>query len=251
MLTEHSVSTDMRKHILNILLFLLGGLLNTNGQDCKSILEIETNKDSALIFINDRLEGYGKVRREVTLGKYYFTIKENLERWNEHEINDSVNIKLCDKEYLISFNLFDKYYVDTSPQDAAVFIYDSLMAYTPNFISVNQFHTIMLKKKGYTKPVHSSELSLYNRIPLELPEQKKDESFSDSQLFKILLGTAAVLGAASAYFKIKADNGYEGFLQSKDPAKLKEVDRLDLYSGITFGLLQVNFGYLIYRFLFD
>ncbi len=251
MLTEHSVSIEMRKNILKILLLLLTGLININGQDCISILEIETNKDSALIFINNRLEGYGKVRREVSLGKYYLTIKENLERWNEHEINDSVNIKLCDKEYLISFNLFDKYYVDTSPQDAAVFIYDSLMAYTPNFISVNQFHTLMLKKKNYTKQVHSSELSLYNRIPLDFPLQEKDESFSDSQLFKILLGTAAVLGATSAYFKIKADNRYEDFLQSKDPGKLKEVDRLDLYSGIAFGLLQINFGYLIYRFIFD
>lgn len=251
MLSEHSVSNNMKRNILNILFLLIALFISLNGQDCTSILEIETNKDSALIFINDKLEGFGKVRREVALGKYYLTIKENLERWNEHEINDSVIVKLCDKEYLISFNLFDKYYVDSRPQDAAVFIYDSLMAYTPNFISVNQFHTIILRKKDYSKSVHSSELSLYNRIPLELPVQEKNESFSDSDWFKILLGSAAVLGAASAYFKIKADNRYEDFLKSKDAGKLKEVDRLDLYSGIAFGLLQINFGYLIYRFLFD
>jgi len=233
------------------ILFVILLVSRSLAQDCKSFLEIETNRDSSLIFINDQLIGYGKIRAEVTPGKYFITVKENIFRWNEHEINDSVNIKLCDKEYLISYNLFDKLFIDSKPQDASIYIYDSLMARTPNFVNVNEFQTVSLRKNGLSKSIHSKELSPYNTIPLEIPVTEKNEIFSESDWFKVLVGTATVFGAVSAYFKIKADNRYDEYLKSKDPDKLNEVNRFDLYSGISFGLLQINFGYLIYKFLID
>lgn len=240
----------MKKLLLNIIFICLLSI-PVYGQDCRSFLEIETNIDSSLIFINDQLMGYGKIRTEVEMGKYFITVKEKLTRWNEHEINDSVTIKLCDKEYLISYNLFEKLYLDTKPQDASIFIYDSLMANTPNFVSVNQFHTVSLRKNGFIKSIHSSELASYNTIPLEIPLPDRNEVFSESDWFKILVGSATILGAATAYFKIKADNRYEEYLSSRDPKRLDEVNRYDLYSGIAFGFLQLNFGYLIYKFLIE
>lgn len=233
------------------ILFLLLSVGVSIAQDCKSFLEIETNRDSSLIFINDELVGYGKIRKEVSPGRYFITVKENIYRWNEHEINDSVNIKLCDKEYLISHNLFDKLFIDSKPQDASIYIYDSLMARTPNFVNVNEFQTVSLRKNGLSKSLNSKDLAAYNTIPLEIPFTEKNEIFTESDWFKVLVGTATVFGAASAYFKIKADNRYDEYLQSKDPNKLNEVNRLDLYSGIAFGLLQINFGYLIYKFLIE
>lgn len=77
------------------------------------------------------------------------------------------------------------------------------------------------------------------------------ESFFTSSTFKILIGSAAVLGSVAAYFKIKADRKYDDYLNTKDQSTLDEVDRLDLIGGISFGLLQINFGYLIYKFLTD
>lgn len=77
------------------------------------------------------------------------------------------------------------------------------------------------------------------------------ENFFTSTTFKILIGSAAVLGGISAYFKIKADKKYDDYLNTKNQSTLDEVDRLDLISGISFGLLQINFGYLIYKFLTD
>ncbi|MDQ7818510.1 MAG: hypothetical protein RDU14_15905 [Melioribacteraceae bacterium] len=241
----------MKKILLNILLLLVITSLSKGQENCRSYLEIETNRDSSLIFINSQFMGYGKIRTEVELGKYFITVKEDLKRWNEHEINDSVIIKLCDKEYLISYNLFDKLYLDTNPQDASIYIYDSLMANTPNFVSVNQFHTVSLRKNGLTKSIHSSELSKYNTIPLEIPVPVRNEVFSESDWFKILVGSATILGSATAYFKIKADNRYDEYLSSRDQKKLDDVNRFDLYGGIAFGLLQVNFGYLIYKFLIE
>ena len=85
----------------------------------------------------------------------------------------------------------------------------------------------------------------------EYINKNKTENFFSSGTFKILIGSAAVLGGVAAYFKIKADRKYDDYLQTKNRSTLDEVDRLDLYSGIAFGLLQINFGYLIYKFLTD
>ena len=82
-------------------------------------------------------------------------------------------------------------------------------------------------------------------------EKTNGENFFTSSTFKILIGSAAVLGGVAAYFKIKADKKYDDYLSTKNQSTLDEVDRLDLVSGISFGLLQINFGYLIYKFLTD
>lgn len=73
--------------------------------------------------------------------------------------------------------------------------------------------------------------------------------WTDSDWFKILIGTSTIFGAAAAFFKIKADKKYDEYLQTGDKGILREVNKLDLYSGIAFGMLQINFGYLIYKFL--
>jgi len=240
----------MKKYLFQILYFVL--LSNViYSQSCRSILEVSTNKDSALIFINEDFIGYGKIRMDVDLGKYYITIKEKLALWNEDEIKDSVNVKECDKEYLITYNHFDKIYVDSKPQNAAVYIYDSLMAYTPNFIHANQYLTLKFKMNGTEKLVQSKDLLDTSLVSLDFTPQENSERFTESKWFKVLLGSAAVLGSTAAYFKIKADNLYDDYLSSKENQLVEKIDRYDLYSGIAFGLLQINFGYLIYKFLIE
>ncbi|MDF1611466.1 hypothetical protein [Stygiobacter electus] len=75
--------------------------------------------------------------------------------------------------------------------------------------------------------------------------------FHESSLYKILTSSAIVLGAISAYYKINADKKYDEYLLTNDQATLKKVNKYDLISGVSFSLLQINFGYLIYRFLTD
>ncbi len=78
-----------------------------------------------------------------------------------------------------------------------------------------------------------------------------DYKFHESSLFKILTGCSIVLGSISAYYKINADKKYDEYILTKDHTLLIKVNKFDLISGISLGLLQINFGYLIYRFLTD
>lgn len=107
-----------------------------------------------------------------------------------------------------------------------------------------------------TKPLtfdynFTSEKEQPTNLDIYKVDGKNGKSFFTSTTFKLLLGSAAVLGGVAAYYKIKADSKYDEYLKSKDVSMLNEVDRLDLISGISFGLLQINFGYLIYKFLTD
>ncbi len=58
-----------------------------------------------------------------------------------------------------------------------------------------------------------------------------------------------VLGAVTAYFKLKADDKFDEYKYSGDKKFLDETNRFDTISGISLALFQINFGYIIYRFL--
>ena len=98
--------------------------------------------------------------------------------------------------------------------------------------------------------LESSSINSNQPVQLEFIGRQKKEKFVDTQWFKILIGSAVALGVTSAYLKIQADQTYDQYLQEHDKELLKKTERLDTASGITFGLLQVNFGILIYNFVF-
>lgn len=177
--------------------------INIFAQDCKAKVEILSNKDNSLIYINSILVGKGKVDLELTKGNHSLLIKEALLKWGQSQIRDSLMISDCAKKYIFTYEL------------------------------------------------KNAELSFNQELPFGNGYTKKEESFFRSGTLKILLGSAAVFGGIAAYFKIQADKKYDDYLQSKNQSLLDEVTRLDLYSGISFGLLQINFGYLIYKILTD
>lgn len=198
----HTQRFLMIKTALAILFFaqLICGSKIT-AQECKAKVEIISNKDNAMIYIDSVYVGKGNVKVELTKGNHILRMSESSLKWGQPEIRDTLKIVDCSKRYLFNYEL---------------------------------------------KPENVSSIS---QINFELGSLKKNESFFSSITFKILIGSAVVLGGVAAYYKIQADKKYDDYLQSKNQSTLDEVNRLDLYSGISFGLLQINFGYLIYKFL--
>lgn len=81
-------------------------------------------------------------------------------------------------------------------------------------------------------------------------EQRK-ESFTSSYLFKGLIAGTVALGVTAAYFKLKADDRFDQYKKSKEQKYLDDTRKFDWYSGISFSVLQVNLGFLIYYFLIE
>lgn len=173
------------------------------AQDCKAKVNLISNRDNSLFFVDSVLIGKGNASTELSKGNHILVIKESLLRWGDAVKVDTLRIQDCAQKYLFSYELKDQ--------------------------------TNMVNQE----------------LPFGTGNQKSEESFFKSGTLKLLIGSAALLGGISAYFKIQADRKYDDYLKSKNQTLLDEVNRLDAVSGISFGLLQLNFGYLIYKFLTD
>ncbi len=243
-------SKHIRRLFFLIILTVVGLFNQYYAQDCTSDIQITTNSDSALIIVNNKLVGKGNVNLELRKGDYEILIKASDDSWNAPYTLDSLFINDCGISKNLKYNLNQKVFIDSDPQDAAIIEDSNIVAYTPAWIP-NSYNKIELNKQNYSnKEISLKELRANVHVSMDFTGvEKHDENFFESTWFKVLLGSAAALGAVTAYFKVKADNKYDEYLRTRDSSILDEVNRFDLYSGTAFTVLQLNFGYLIYRFL--
>ncbi len=85
------------------------------------------------------------------------------------------------------------------------------------------------------------------KFPIEI--KKKEQSFIEDNLFYVIIGSAIVLSGTAAYCKNQSDKNYKKYEKSGNSKYLAKSNNYDLYAGLAIGGLQINFGYMIYRFL--
>lgn len=229
--------------------FVLIPISLIQSQDCKSKLSIESDLIPINIFINDSLVSEEQTyQTELADGFYKIVVMENVDRWDAKTFIDSIDLKNCEVKKLV-YKTEKKVYLDSSPQDAYVFEKDSLLGNTPLFIG-NYSNELKLTKPGYEdKIINKNQFIENNLVSLKFIGDKKEKSFFYSTEFQILAGSALVLGGLSAYYKLKADDAFDDYQFTGDKAMLDKTNDFDVVSGITFTALQINFGYILYRFL--
>ena len=221
------------------------------SQDCKTNVLIKTKPDSINIFLNNNYIGKGFAKINLNKGKYKISAKESPVRWDAESISDTLNITGCGKDTAITLDLIKKVYLTTNPQDAYVYEHENLIGFTPLFVPLIS-DTLTLKKPGYlTKSLLISHKYSDVVIKLDAISQPGHKNFFEGKAFKILAGSIVVLGAATAYFKLKADDQFNQYENTREPTLLNQTRRNDLISGITLGALEINFGILLYYFLSD
>lgn len=174
------------------------------------------------------------------------------------QINDSLQIKMN--------------YINTSPQNAEVYLNSSLIGSTPlrffnDIIDTVNKNTILLRLKSYNDFLFTfdrAEVPIYKNIAL-LP-LKNFTANNDlvrkngSNLFKtprkvvpLVLTGGVSLGSAffSFYFKRLANDRYNEYLNTGDRDKLNLTKKYDIYSGVALGILQVAFVSFLYYLLFE
>lgn len=218
----------------------------TFPQECKTGIKIITDITNIRIFINDSLEYIDQSYIELEKGYYKISVLEDSDRWDSKSFHQSFQLDSCRiKEFKINFQ--DEMLIDSNPQDAKVFSGDSLLGYTPLFLS-QKFDKLVLSKDGFAeKEILVDQQKKQMQVSLDFIGELKKESFFDKSISKILFGSMIVLGVTTAYYKIKADNNYEEYLRTGDIKFKNRTDQYDLISGITLGAAQINFGYLIYK----
>ena len=233
--------------------FLLFFLFNAEyySQDCLAELIIESDIEYVEIFINNISVGVGsRFSMKLENGDYVITVNENSDRWDARSFTDTLHITDCN-EIKLNYNFRSEVLLNTKPQNVSVFNKDSLIGFTPLFIPAD-LEKVYLQKPGYlAKEVLPDEIYSTQKITLDYIGEEKKESIFEGTLFKVLVGSAVLLGASTAYFKLEADKKFDEYIITGDRKILDQTNRFDVISGVTFVAMQINFGVIIYLFLTD
>jgi len=239
------------KKIIQIFLIAVIFAFELSAQDCKSKVIINSEADDLLIFVDEVFSGNGKIEIELGTGVHKIRIEEPSLNWDARKLQKEITISECGENYNFSFSFDETILIETKPNDVWVYENHLHLGNTPLLIP-KKIDTLKLVKKDYkTLTLKTADIISLNSINLEFTGETKSTSFADSPYFKILIGTAVGLGGLAAYYKIQADQSFEKYEQTKQQQYLDDTNRYDNMSGIAFGVLQVNFGALIYFLLSD
>ncbi len=234
---------------IQLLVLTLVIFFNAYAQDDKSTITIQTNVDSAALFIDENFIGVAsKFQIEEKIGIHSLLLIDNLKRWNAETIEDTIVIKDT-MELFLSYSFKSQTILNTNPQDVRVYENDSLIGFTPILLE-SGFKNLTLEKPDYTSLIVTSEEINKGQIPeLRFDGEAPNKEFYGSTLFTVLLGTAIALGAATAYYKLEADDLYEKYKITGDPGLVDNIDHYDGQSAGTFIAMEICVGTLIYFFL--
>jgi len=239
---------SLNKNILAII-FLLIFSSNTYSQECKADVYFISDIENVHIIINDSLYGAGKTfSTQLEPGEYIVRILENSDRWDANSFEDTLIINECRKIEL-SYKFYQEQLLNTDPQDVYVFLNDSLIGFTPMFITQTSGNILLTKDEYSDKNILFSDLKNNQLIKLDFIGSEPKANFVSSIWFKFLIGSAIALGATTAYYKLEADEKYTEYQITGDPELLEQTDKYDIISGVTFVALQINFGLIIYFLL--
>jgi len=167
--------------------------------------------------------------------------------WNRISIDTTVGIV---SDTVLVFPTPTMTLIYSKPSDASVYLNSQLFGLTPYYLNMNLLNdrdSLFIKKENYlTKYISPNELQTNLMYDLEL-DKSLNNNFINKNIKYILLGSAVVFGSLSAYFKQEANKYFYSEEPSEHDSRL--VKKYDNYSAIFSGMLQVNFGVLVYLLL--
>lgn len=167
----------------------------------------------------------------------------NNSRWEPPVFHSSLlpdSLNSADKNVIIT--------ISTTPDDAELLADSVYFGRTP--AKIPYISKLTLRKKGFAEreiyPAETDQMQNFELVRLAPPNK---ESFFQTNTFTLVSAAIIVLGGTAAYLKIQADGQFEEYQRTGNDTYLSKTRQYDLYSGLAFGVMQINFGYLVYKFL--
>lgn len=161
------------------------------------------------------------------------------------------------------------YLIDSSPQNAGVYIDGILFGETPQRVLLTDSteKKVVVKLKGYLEysfNISHSDMpankkitlipSTGNNVKKTLVEENRGYYFSHPRKI-IPITVSALITAASGisayYFKSLAINNNDDYNIHHDPSSLDRKRKYDIISGVSLGVLEIGFSALLYYLLLD
>ncbi|MBX2992707.1 MAG: PEGA domain-containing protein [Bacteroidetes bacterium] len=218
---------------------------------------ILANIEGAYVFLNgDSVGTTPLLNYASTPGFYHLRIvSPDVESWLSDPILDSLTIEEgTTREFSYTFER--KVLIVTTPSGAEVTVKDSVLGTTP-LVLKTEHPSLKLRRPGFEETTIDLASAKQGIITAQLKRQWQhdsdetalnDETGEGTGSLRLYItgATTIVAGAASAYFKVRADNLYGQYIRNGDPAQLSEVNRLDTAAGIALAATQISLGLFTY-----
>ncbi|HEX2985173.1 MAG TPA: hypothetical protein VHO28_16660, partial [Ignavibacteriales bacterium] len=139
-----------RALLISITYAVLSGYIPAQKDTCVSTVNIITDKDSSLIYINKKPVDYGKTSMELPVGLYVIEARESGKGWGVSHFIDTLRLTECGTEKELRFEFKDRTLLRTSPSDVSVIYKDSLLGKTPLYV-LRDYGSLLLRKKDYAE----------------------------------------------------------------------------------------------------
>ncbi len=230
-------------------------------------LEIETNHVEANVYADSTWLGTARrgffelpiATRTITL------VAPAADAWSIRPISRDISLLVSDTARIEI--LFPYYYrLETVPSGAVVYVEQNserhMLGVTPlsRVSDVPLADELVFDKDGFlTRRVHPGN-DLWNRhlVLLEAvanldrttPENSIKPRSKTKWIDYAAAGAVIAGGILAVHFKTKADNRFDDYNTTRNPALKSNVKQLDLYSGVALGTMQVGLGVLAFRLIF-
>jgi hypothetical protein len=226
-------------------------------------LEVRADRDSARVFLDSLYAGRTPlILDSVAAGKHILRIvSPHPEEWNACTVSDTVTL-FSGRENVFTYTLLSFVSLTSVPSGASLFINDSLAGVTPILLkprNVRPGSNLTLKMAGFEPAGIGPELFTGTALQIALKagwQQRTDEEtpfltvgtgWNPRRVGLYASGGVAVLaGVAAAYFKIAADDKQSAYLETGDPALLRDRRHLDTWAGISLAAAQAGLAVLSY-----
>jgi hypothetical protein len=224
---------------------------------------ILSNIDSSIVIIDGERVGVTPLTLEkLTLGPHRLTLQNpDINSWLASGVTDTFRV-MPGVPLTLRYKIEPRYIITSSPFDAEVVIGDSVIGKTPlavnsEFLSY-QSKSPSIRKLGYepaTLDLSSSRRGILSVSLKQIWQNDNDHegifrpnNGASSHTLRLTLSAASTVlsGAAAAYFKIKADDRYQSYRDTGDPALLSQTHRLDTGAGIALLAAQISLGLFTY-----
>lgn len=237
---------------------------SSSSTSAPSSLSIQSIPESALVMIDAKLEGSTPVTIDSIKPGIHIVILQHpdLESWLTEPISDTIQVDRGERKVL-RYNLRARHLITTTPFGAEVVLGDSVIGSTPLVTGPKmEGQSLTLRRSGYEAAIIHLSAGQSGIVDVPLRKVWQDDGNGEPYLRDAdsqgsgsagvyLSGAATVVsGFAAAYFKIKADNRYQQFLDTNDGRLLSQTHRLDTAAGLAIAATQIGLGLFTY-FIFS
>ena len=238
------------------------------GQDSTSAwLSVESNLPASLVMIDSTYAGRaeGTVVASTPGQRTVALVPAEVGAWDLAQPQQTIELIEGDTLHLV-IDFPYQYRIDSHPFGASVSlagIPSSEIGKTPMLHTSDTVLTVdlLVSKDGYASTTITPGREVINRhsvvlvsfdgtVPDDLAVEWNPRGSSKKWLNWAAGALALGGGALAVHYKFKADEQYEEYLQTGDPALKETVDRYDAYSYVALGAMQVGVGVLAIRLAF-